>query len=71
MLCGSVRSRWRARASAHTPSANECKTLAVGCEKLAKYGLDKSITLRYHPHGGFTIETEDDIDILFDQTKKT
>ena len=71
MLCGTVWRRWWARARAPTPSANECKTLAVGCKKLAKYGLDKSITLRYYPHGGYTIETEDDINILFDQTKKT
>lgn len=53
------------------PTAAEYKNLAAGCEELAKYGEDKGIGLSYHPHVGCTIETEDEIDILLNQTKKT
>ncbi len=53
------------------PTADEYKNLAAGCEELAKYGADKGITLAYHPHVGCTIETEGEIDILLNETKKT
>ena len=53
------------------PTADEYKNLAAGCEELAKYGADKGITLAYHPHVGCTIETEDEIDILLNETKNT
>lgn len=33
--------------------------------------MDKWITLRHYPHVVFTDETEYEIDILLDQTKKT
>lgn len=53
------------------PTAEEYKNLAAGCEELAVYGADKGIMLAYHPHVGCTIETEAEIDILLNETKKT
>lgn len=53
------------------PTAEDYKNLAQACEELAKYGADKGIGLAYHPHVGCTIETEAEIDILLNETKKT
>jgi inosose dehydratase len=53
------------------PTAEEYTNLAKACEELAKYGADKGIGLAYHPHVGCTIETEAEIDILLNETKKT
>jgi inosose dehydratase len=53
------------------PNKDEYKNLASACEELAKYGADKGVGLAYHPHVGCTIETEAEIDILLNQTKKT
>jgi sugar phosphate isomerase/epimerase len=53
------------------PTAAEYKNLAEGCEALAEYGAGLGIGLAYHPHVGCTIETEDEIDILLNETKKT
>ena len=53
------------------PTADEYKNLASACEQLAIYGADKGIELAYHPHVGCTIETEGEIDILLNETKKT
>jgi inosose dehydratase len=53
------------------PSTDDYKNLAQACEALAKYGADKGIGLAYHPHVGCTIETEAEIDILLNETKKT
>ena len=54
----------------HPPTADEYKNLAQACEELAKYGANKGIGLAYHPHVGCTIETEAEIDILLNETKK-
>lgn len=53
------------------PNMEEYKNLANACEELAKYGASKGIGLAYHPHVGCTIETEEEIDILLNETKKT
>lgn len=53
------------------PTKDEYKNLASACEELAKYGADKGVGLAYHPHVGCTIETEAEIDILLNQTRKT
>ncbi len=52
------------------PTMDEYKNLAKGCEELAKYGADKGVGIAYHPHVGCTIETEAEIDILLNETKK-
>jgi inosose dehydratase len=53
------------------PNTDEFKNLASACEELAQYGTDKGIGLAYHPHVGCTIETEAEIDILLNETRKT
>lgn len=53
------------------PTVDEYKNLANACEELALYGADKGVGLAYHPHVGCTIETEDEIDILLNETKVT
>jgi inosose dehydratase len=53
------------------PTMDEYKDLAASCEELAIYGADKGIELAYHPHVGCTIETEDEIDLLLNETLKT
>ncbi len=53
------------------PSKDEYKNLADACEDLATYGADKGVGLAYHPHVGCTIETEAEIDILLNQTRRT
>jgi len=51
------------------PTAAEYSELAAACEELAIYAEDKGIAIGYHPHTGCTIETEDEIDILLNETK--
>jgi inosose dehydratase len=53
------------------PTLEEYKNLAQACEALAKYGARLGIGLAYHPHVGCTIETEAEIDLLLNETKKT
>ncbi len=53
------------------PTLDEYKDLARGCEELAKYGARLGIGLAYHPHVGCTIETEAEIDLLLNETKRT
>lgn len=62
-LVGGSRLRWR------PPSDAEYADLAKFCEELAIYGADKGVAVAYHPHVACTIETEDEIDRLMDQTK--
>ena len=62
-IYGGTRLRWR------PPTAGEYADLANFCEELAVYGRDKGITVAYHPHVACTIETEDEIDRLLDQTR--
>ncbi len=53
------------------PHKDEYQNLAKACEELAQYGADKGVGLAYHPHVGCTIETEAEIDILLNATKRT
>jgi sugar phosphate isomerase/epimerase len=62
-LVGGGRLRWR------SPSEAEYADLANFCEELAIYGADKGVAVAYHPHVACTVETEDEIDRLMDQTK--
>ncbi len=62
-LVGGSRLRWR------PPTDAEYADLARFCEELAIYGADKGVAVAYHPHVACTIETEDEIDRLMDQTK--
>lgn len=62
-LVGGTRLRWR------PPSNPEYADLANFCEELAIYGADKGVAVAYHPHVACTIETEDEIDRLMDQTR--
>jgi sugar phosphate isomerase/epimerase len=62
-LVGGSRLRWA------PPSEVEYKDLANFCEELAIYAEDKGVDVAYHPHVACTIETEDEIDRLMDQTK--
>lgn len=62
-LVGGSRLRWR------PPSDDEYADLARFCEALAIYGADKGVAVAYHPHVACTIETEDEIDRLMEQTK--
>ncbi len=62
-LVGGGRLRWR------PPTEAEYADLAQFCEDLAIYGQDKGVAVAYHPHVACTIETEDEIDRLMDQTK--
>jgi inosose dehydratase len=61
-LVGGTRLRWR------PPSNEEYADLARFCEELAVYGADKGVAVAYHPHVACTIETEDEIERLVDQT---
>jgi inosose dehydratase len=62
-LVGGGRLRWR------PPTNDEYADLARFCEELAIYGQDKGVAVAYHPHVACTIETEDEIDRLMDQTR--
>lgn len=62
-LVGGSRLRWA------PPSAAEYADLAKFCEELAVYAQDKGVVVAYHPHVACTIETEDEIDRLMDQSK--
>jgi len=62
-LVGGTRLRWR------SPSEAEYADLAQFCEQLAIYGATKGVAVAYHPHVACTIETEDEIDRLMNQTK--
>jgi len=53
------------------PNAEEYKNLSAACEELAVFGADLGVTVAYHPHTGCTIETEEEINILLNQTQKT
>jgi sugar phosphate isomerase/epimerase len=64
-LVGGGRLRYR------TPTDDEYTNLANACEELAEYAADFGIQIGYHPHTGCTIETEAEIDILLDRTRKT
>jgi sugar phosphate isomerase/epimerase len=64
-LVGGGRQRMR------PPTLDEYKDLARGCEVLAKYGARYGMGLAYHPHVGCTIETEAEIDILLNETRRT
>jgi sugar phosphate isomerase/epimerase len=64
-LVGGGRQRMR------PPTLDEYKDLARACEALAKYGARHGIGLAYHPHVGCTIETEAEIDLLLNETKRT
>lgn len=61
-LVGGSRLRWR------PPSDLEYADLAHFCEELAMYGEDKGVVVAYHPHVACTVETEDEIDRLMEQT---
>jgi inosose dehydratase len=63
-LIGGNRLRWR------PPTDAEYTDLAQFCEKLARYGAERGVTVAYHPHVACTIETEAEIDILLDRTKQ-
>ena len=64
-LVGGGRQRMR------PPTLEEYKNLAQACETLAKYGARLGIGLAYHPHVACTIETEAEIDLLLNETKRT
>ena len=64
-LVGGGRLRWR------PPTAAEYSDLAATCEELAVYAADKGIGIAYHPHTACTIETEEEIDILLNETQRT
>ena len=53
------------------PIAAEYDNLADACEELAVYGAGLGIGLAYHPHVGCTIETENEIDLLLNETQQT
>lgn len=57
------RPRWRG------PNADEYREVAGFCEELAVYGAARGVAVAYHPHTGCTIETEDEIDLLMEQTR--
>jgi inosose dehydratase len=57
------------RARMRPPTAEEYRQLARACEELAEYGAGIGLGLAYHPHVACTIETEDEIDILLNETK--
>src|SRR5215213_5886244 len=61
-LVGGGRLRWR------PPSAAEYADLARFCEDLAEYGAVRDVVVAYHPHVDCTIENEDEIDRLLEQT---
>lgn len=62
-LVGGGRLRWR------PPTADEYADLARMCEALAGYGAARGVAVAYHPHTACTIETEDEIDLLLEQTQ--
>jgi inosose dehydratase len=62
-LVGGTRLRQR------PPTKEEYANLAAACEELAVFGADWGVTAAYHPHTGCTIETEDEIDLLLNQTQ--
>ncbi len=62
-LIGGTRLRWR------PPSEAEYTDLATFCEELAIHGAEKGVAVAYHPHVACTIETEDEIDRLMNETK--
>lgn len=62
-LVGGSRLRWR------SPNMDEYRNLASACEELAVFGADHGVTIGYHPHTGCTIETQEEIDILLNETK--
>jgi sugar phosphate isomerase/epimerase len=62
-LVGGSRLRWA------PPSDAEYADLARFCEELAVYARDKGVAVAYHPHVACTIETEEEIDRLMDQSK--
>jgi inosose dehydratase len=62
-LVGGTRLRQR------PPTKEEYASLAAACEELAVFGADWGVTAAYHPHTGCTIETQDEIDLLLDQTQ--
>src|SRR5687767_15022976 len=64
-LVGGGRLRWR------SPNDAEYSNLAAACEELAEHGSPLGVGIGYHPHTGCTIETESEIDILLEKTKKT
>jgi inosose dehydratase len=51
------------------PTPEEYRDLAHTLETLAQYGADQGVQVAYHPHVGTTIETEDEINTLFDHTQ--
>jgi inosose dehydratase len=59
------------RARMRPPTASEYSQLAAACEELALFGEGLGVGLAYHPHTGCTIETEDEIDILMNETRVT
>jgi sugar phosphate isomerase/epimerase len=61
-LVGGNRLRWR------PPSDAEYSDLARACEELAQYGANRGVAVAYHPHVACTIETEEEIDRLMDET---
>ena len=61
-LVGGGRLRWRA------PLAAEYTDLAQFCEELAEYGAARDVVVAYHPHVDCTVETEEEIDQLLEQT---
>ncbi len=64
-LVGGSRLRWR------SPTADEYRSLASGCEELAVFGADYGVGVAYHPHTDCTIETQEEIDTLLNQTRYT
>lgn len=55
----------------HPPTKEDYKSLAAACEEMAIFAEDCGMTIGYHPHTRCTIETETEIDILMNETKKT
>ncbi|MFN8593861.1 MAG: sugar phosphate isomerase/epimerase [Thermomicrobiales bacterium] len=62
-LTGGDRLRWR------PPSPEEERNLARLCETLAVFGAEMGVAVAYHPHAGFTVETEDEVARLLDATQ--
>jgi inosose dehydratase len=63
-LVGGSRLRWR------PPNGEEYSNLARACEELAVFAADHGVGIGYHPHTGCTIETQEEIDILLNETQK-
>lgn len=57
------------RPRARPPSAGEIRELATTCEALAVHAAGLGVKVAYHPHTRCTIENEDEIDALMNETQ--